>query len=47
MEQSFARSKFSQKANRWREVKDFNWMKQGRSPNFELAEEAPAPPARV
>lgn len=38
MRKSFETSDFNGKKNNWREVKDFNWMKQEASPNFLLVE---------
>ena len=38
MTQDFNESKFKNKINKWKEIKDFNWMKQEASPNFELIE---------
>lgn len=36
MLKDFEESKFKEKENKWEQVKDFNWMKQEQSPNFEL-----------
>jgi hypothetical protein len=39
LETQIESAQFQNKINLWKEVQDFNWLKQEKSPNFTLIEE--------